>query len=254
MSTGAPSTPFKDHFSTHSAGYAAHRPTYPAALIDLLVGLSPGHGLALDCGCGTGQLSVPLAVHFDRVVATDASAGQIASAKPHPRIDYHVSPAERSGLADASADLITVAQAAHWLDLPAFYAEVRRVARPGALLALITYGVTRVEGAADPIVQHFYSEDLGTYWPPERAHVEDGYRSLPFPFEEIAAPELMIELNWRLGDLVGYFDTWSAVRQMEKTIGRGPIERVRAALAEVWGDPETRRRIRWPIALRLGRL
>lgn len=254
MSASAPSTTFKDHFSSHAAGYAAHRPTYPDALIDLLVGLAPAHDLALDCGCGSGQLSVPLAAHFARVVATDASASQIASAQAHPRITYRASPAERSGLADASADLITVAQAAHWLDLDAFYAEVRRVARPGALLALITYGVTRLEGAADPIVQRFYREDLDAYWPPERAHVEDGYSSLPFPFEEIAAPELAIELDWRLSDLVGYFDTWSAVRQMEKAIGRGPIERVHKALAEVWGDPQARHRIRWPIALRLGRV
>lgn len=69
--------PFKDHFSTGSANYAAHRPTYPAQLVDELAALCPGTRLALDCGCGTGQLTVLLAERFERVVGTDASAAQI---------------------------------------------------------------------------------------------------------------------------------------------------------------------------------
>ena len=148
---------FKDHFSSHAAGYAAHRPTYPPALVDFLADTAPGRSLALDCGCGTGQLSVPLARRFDRVVATDASASQIANAEMHERVEYRTAPAEQSGLPDASADLITVAQAAHWLDLDRFYTEARRVAKKEGILALITYGVLHVEGAdIDWVAQWFY--------------------------------------------------------------------------------------------------
>ena len=48
---------FKDHFSEVAAAYAAHRPTYPPALVDLLARLAPARRLAWDAGCGSGQLS-----------------------------------------------------------------------------------------------------------------------------------------------------------------------------------------------------
>ena len=248
-------TAFKDHFSTHAAGYAAYRPTYPVALVDYLASLPGALDVALDCGCGTGQLAVLLAGRFNRVVATDASAQQIANAERRDGVEYRVAPAERSGLADASVDLITVAQAAHWFDLEAFYAEVRRIARPQAALALITYGVLHVdEPESETILQNFYANIVGPYWPPERRHVEEGYRSLPFPFTEIDAPPLAIEVSWTLPDLLGYVDTWSAVRGAERAVGRASIEAFRAELTRAWGDPQRRETIRWPLSLRVGLL
>jgi len=248
-------TTFKDHFSANNAGYSAHRPTYPPELVDFLADASPAHDLALDVACGTGQLTVGLADRFAQVIATDASAQQIANATPHDHILYRTAPAEHSGLADASADLITVAQAAHWLDLDAFYAEARRVARPQAIIALITYGVLHVEGAeADALTQSFYHDVIGPYWPPERKHVEDGYRALPFPFAPVAAPPLAITRAWALDDLIGYIDTWSALRAAEKTLGRAPIDTFREQLSGIWGDPASTRQISWPISLRVGRI
>jgi len=129
---------FKDHFSSHAAGYAAYRPTYPPELVTFLADTSPATSIAIDCGCGTGQLSIPLAGRFDRVVALDASAAQIASAPAHPRVEYRVAGADAIGEPDGSADLVTVAQAAHWFDLDRFYMEARRVLRRGGILALIT--------------------------------------------------------------------------------------------------------------------
>jgi SAM-dependent methyltransferase len=244
---------FKDHFSERSADYAASRPTYPPQLARFLAGHSPGRGLALDCGCGTGQLSVQLAGHFDRVVATDASAQQIAAATPHPSVSYRVAPAEASGLDAASADLVVAAQAAHWFDLPAFYAEAKRVAVPGALLALVTYGVFHVEGDAEPLIQAFYWRTVGPFWPRGREHVEDGYRSLPFPYDEIEPPELAIELAWGRDELLAYIDTWSAMRAAEKAIGRKPFEDLAGKIAETWPDGE-RRKVRWPLSIRAGHI
>jgi SAM-dependent methyltransferase len=245
---------FKDHFSSHAAGYAAYRPTYPAALIDFLADAAPARTLAIDCGCGTGQLSVPLAGRFDRIVATDASAAQVASATPQPRVEYRIAPAEATGEPDHSADLMTVAQAAHWLELDRFYEEARRVIRPDGVLALITYGVLRVDEEIESIVQHFYHDVIGPYWPPERRHVDAGYRDLPFPFTEIAYPPLAIEATWPLAEFVGYVDTWSAVRAAEKAVGRAPIETFVRDLSSAWGDPVRRRTIRWPLSLRVARL
>jgi len=245
---------FKDHFSARSGDYAAYRPTYPRALIDYLADRCRQTELALDVGCGTGQLSVLLAERFDRVIATDASPQQIGKARAHERVEYRVASAEASGLADHSVDLITAAQAAHWFDLDAFYSEVRRVGRPGAVLALVTYGVIQADPDINEAIQHFYNDVVGSYWPPERRHVEEGYRSFAFPFEEWTAPPLAIEVQWQAADLLGYVETWSAVRGLEKAEGREPLEAFRSNLSALWNDPQRRRTIRFPLSLRVGRI
>jgi SAM-dependent methyltransferase len=245
-------TSFKDHFSGVSAQYAAFRPTYPVALVDFLATIPSGRELALDCACGTGQLTVLLADRFSQVVGTDASAAQIQAAQPHERVCYRVALAEESGLPNASVDLLTVAQAAHWLDLEKFYHEVRRVARPKAGVALVSYGQQRNDGPIDQIVQCFYNETLGPFLPPERRHVEDGYRSLPFPFEELPFPVLSMEAFWRLDEFLGYLGTWSAVQTAEKTTGVNPVRGLGEQLQSAWGGVEAKQRITWPIVVRAG--
>jgi hypothetical protein len=120
-----------------------------------------------------------------------------------------------------------------------FYNEVRRIGKPNAVIALITYGVLHVEGEAiDAIVQEFYWKTIGPYWPAERRHVEEGYRNLPFPFHETKIPDLAIEVQWRLQDLIGYTKTWSAVTAAAKALGTNPVEQFEATLRKQWGDPE----------------
>jgi SAM-dependent methyltransferase len=245
---------FKDHFSEGAAAYAAHRPTYPAGLVDFLARLAPARRLAWDSGCGSGQLSVLLAGGFERVVATDASPEQIERAAPHPQVEYRCAPAGASGLAAGVVDLATAAQAAHWFDLPAYYAEVRRVTRPGGVVALVSYGVVTVDAEVDAILRPFYRGVLASFWPPERRHVDDGYRSLPFPFEELETPGFEIRLDWRLEDLVGYIGTWSAVWALEQGEGPGPFATLRRDLAAAWKPAAAARTVRWPLALRVGRV
>lgn len=245
---------FKDHFSERSADYAIHRPGYPMALVEVLADASPATGLALDCGCGTGQLAVLLARRFDRVVALDASPQQIGNATPDPRVEYRCAPAERSGLPDRSTDLIVAAQAAHWFDLPAFYTEVRRIARPHAAVALVSYGILELadDSELDRLVARFYHTVLGRYWPAERRHVESGYRTLPFPFDETEVPALALEVAWTQADFIGYVETWSAVRALEKAAGTAPLQTFRRELARAWGSAPTTHTVRWPLALRIG--
>ena len=245
---------FSDHFAPVANRYADFRPTYPPALFEWLASLVPRHDLAWDCAAGSGQASVDLAKHFERVVATDASQAQIDAATPHPRIEYRVAPAEASGLTDASTDLITVAQAMHWFDCPRFFAEVRRVLRPNGALAVWTYGVLAVEGhQVDAQVQHFYRDTVGPYWPAERVHVETGYRTLPFPFAEISAPPFNMEASWTLTELLGYFRSWSATGRFAAANGYDPVTSLEQQLLPLWVHPEQQRRVSWPLSLRVGR-
>jgi SAM-dependent methyltransferase len=245
---------FKDHFSTRSPDYAAHRPGYPAALFDTLVALTRDHALAWDCATGSGQAARGLAAHYARVVASDASDAQIAAAPAHPGIEFRVAPAEASGLPAHCADLVTVAQAAHWFDLPAFHAEVRRVLKPGGVLAIWCYERLSIEPALDGIVEAFYGDLLGPYWPPERRHVEAGYRDLPFPFAELPAPELGMEASWNLDQLLGYFSTWSALKAYRRATGEDPLPALRVSLAAAWISLASAKTIKWPLSVRLGRV
>jgi SAM-dependent methyltransferase len=246
---------FHDHFTPVAASYADFRPGYPGALFAWLARLVPRQDLAWDCGAGSGQASLGLAAHFERVVATDASRAQIDAAAPHPRIEYRVAPAEASGLPDASVDLVTVAQALHWFDLAGFYAEAKRVLRPSGVLAVWTYGVLSVEGASvDSLVQHFYHDTVGPFWPVERALVETGYRSLSFPFNEIDAPRFAMNARWSLPQLLGYFRSWSATERYAAAHGCDPVAALAEQMTPLWGDAERRRQIAWPLSLRVGRV
>jgi SAM-dependent methyltransferase len=243
---------FKDHFSERASGYAAHRPHYSKELAEWLASLAPTEKLAWDVACGSGQLSTLLGDHFENVVATDASSAQIAQATPHPRVEYRVEPAEHSSLADASVDLVTVAQAVHWLDLDAFYREVRRVARPGAAIAIVAYHIAVIDPVVDTVIDGFYSGDLDGYWPPERKHIETEYRDIPFPFERISPPSRMfLGVNWDVEQMLGYIRTWSAVRALEAKNGAAQTDRFATRLRQAWG-PE-KRDVRWPIVILAGR-
>lgn len=230
---------------------------YPPELAEVLAGHAPSRGLALDVGTGSGQLAVLLAERFARVVATDASSAQIAHAAAHPRVEYRVAPAESSGLPEGSVDLVVAAQAAHWFDLDAFYAEARRIAKPGALLALVSYAVTRIAPEIDAVIDHFHDVTLEAYWPPERCHVVSGYAALPFPFEEVVAlPAVAMHARWDLPALLGYLRTWSGLAALAKTgeEGLARIAAFEAELTAVWGEPEQAREVRWPLAVRAARL
>jgi len=245
---------FQDHFSSVASDYSAFRPHYPDALFELFATRVPRQSLVWDCAAGNGQATSALAKHFERVVATDASQEQIASAKPLPNVDYRVALAEESGLDNASVGLITVAQALHWFDLPRFYAEVRRVLAPDGIVAVWCYGINHVEGeAVDALVQDYYGTTLAPYWPLSRQLVESGYRTLPFPFHELTPPSFRMEASWTLAQLLGYFSTWSATNRFIMANGHNPLEPLAHALARAWGDAATPRTVRWPLSVRMGR-
>ncbi|HEV8176918.1 MAG TPA: class I SAM-dependent methyltransferase [Gemmatimonadales bacterium] len=245
--------PPADHFSRRAPAYASHRPNYPEELFDYLDAHVPGHALAWDCGAGSGQATIPLARRFSRVIATDISPAMLQYGPPHPAVEYRVAPAEASGLADACVDLVTVAQALHWLDTETFYPEAARVLVPGGVLAVWTYGEQRLdEPALDHAVRNFYSNIVGPYWPAERRHVESGYRTLSFPFPEIEPPELVMQETWNLAQLLGYVGTWSATQRFFEVVGHDPVDGLWQDLEQHWGDQSASRRIRWPISLRLG--
>ena len=207
--------------------------------------------LAWDCGTGNGQAAVGLASVFEGVIATDASEKQISNAQPHERIEYYVAPAENSGIQSDTVDLIMVAQALHWFDLDRFYAEARRVLKPNGILAVSAYNLLHIEPAIDEVVNRYYCEVVGPFWPPERRLVEN-FAHLPFSFHEIDPPEFEMTAHWDFDQLVGYLQTWSSTQLFIAAKGDNPLEQIIDELRSAWGDSRKTRNVTWPLVLRIG--
>jgi hypothetical protein len=246
---------FADHFSRTAAAYAVFRPHYPAALFDWLASVAPNRERAWDCATGSGQAAIGLAERFAHVVATDPSTAQLAHAVRDARVSYVAMTAERAALASRSVALVTVAQALHWIDQAAFHEEARRTLVAGGVVAVWSYALGAFgDPGIDGAIGQFYRGTVGAYWPPERAEVDEGYARIDFPFDELVPPPLSMEADWAFGQLAGYLSTWSAVRRARDATGIDPLPEFLARLEPLWGDPSAVRTIRWPLAIRVGRV
>lgn len=244
---------FSDRFSTQAGAYAEFRPQYPKAVFEWLSSLCGDHNLAWDVATGNGQAAEALAPHFKSVHATDASAKQIAEARPIANIRYAVEPADLCSLKNNSADLVTVAQALHWFAHDNFYAEVKRVLKPGGFFAAWGYGLHSIEPVIDDIVTKFYAFIVGKFWPPERMYVEQHYRTLPFPFTTMTAPDFAIEEDYSLEQLMGYLTSWSATQRFIKERGENPLALIADDLRQAWGETQ-KRPVRWPLFFKVARV
>jgi SAM-dependent methyltransferase len=245
--------PFEDRFSGDPTGYARARPVYPGALGPLLARHAGGTRLAIDCGCGSGQLAIILARCFEQVEALDASEAQLGRARSHPRVRYRVARAEETGLDADCADLVCAAQAVHWFDLPSFWQEVRRVLRPGGAVALVGYRLLRIGEPFDAMLSHFHDHSLAAWWAPHRWQVVSGYADIELPFEEVPIVAPVMSVDWSLDDLLAYLGTWSAVREATDATGVSPLVAFGDELRARWGDPARSRTVRWPLVVRVGR-
>lgn len=241
-----------DRFSAQADLYARYRIDYPAALYDWLLPRVAHHARAWDCATGNGQVAAVLARHFAHVDATDISQAQLAQAPSHPNICYQVAAAEHTPFPAAAFDLVTVAQAVHWFEPEAFNQEVRRVLRPGGLVAEWGYGLVQVGAGLDPLIRRFHDDTMRPYWDANRWHVIDEYARLPFPF---AAPEharFEVRRQWSAEWFLNYLRTWSSVARYQQHHGQDPVLLVAEELTRLWGEEE--REVRFPVFLRAGRV
>lgn len=243
---------YQNHFSDHSENYAQYRPIYPEELFYYLASSAKHHDLLWDCATGNGQAAVGLSAYFKQVVASDRSRAQIQEAPPVANIQYEVWSAEQTQLADHSVDMVTVAQALHWFNFEKFYAEVKRVLKPGGLLAAWCYAKGHVTPEVDSVVDRLYEEILGDiYWSPERRFIDHHYQTIPFPFDKIETPIFVMKKNYNYEQFLGYLSTWSAVKEYQQKIQQNPLDLIKTDLQKAFRN-EIRTMI-WPIYLLLGK-
>ena len=241
----------KDYFSKQSQAYAKYRPVYPPSLFEFIFSLVEEKQLAWDVGTGNGQTAAALAAGFSRVFATDISEQQINNAEKADNIIYAVEPAEHTSLQNESVNLVTISQALHWFNFPVFYEEVKRVAKPGAVVAAWTYTLLKIDPQTDQLIYDHHYDTLEDYWDDERIYVDEGYANIPFPFNQIPSPYFNIEVNWNLQQLEGYLNTWSALQKFIKINGTNPVPALMEKIKKQWPEDETRA-IVFPIKLKAG--
>lgn len=246
---------FHDHFSGHAREYARFRPRYPAALFAYLATLPARRERGWDVGTGNGQVAAGLAEHFDVVVASDPSRRQLAHAVRHPNVRYVLARAEDAFVLAGAVDLVMVGQALHWFDRDRFFAVARRAVRGGGIVAVWGYALARVCPAVDALTDRLYAGILDGYWAAARRLVDDEYRGITFPFEEVPKPpSFAMEASLTLDAFVGYLGTWSAVRRYAERNGVDPVSEIEDALRCAWGAPDAVRPVRWPMFGRVGRV
>lgn len=243
----------KDNFSTQSDKYAKFRPTYPSDLFKFLNANVQDKFNAWDCGTGNGQVAYELAKTFDNVFATDISQQQIDNALQAYNILYSVQPAERTYFDNGLFDLIVVAQAIHWFDFDKFYEEARRTAVDNALLCVVGYGKLAIDEQIDGIISDFYDNVIGRYWDKERKYIDENYKTIPFPFDEIQNPNLAIIQHWTIEHLIGYLNTWSAVKHFIKENDFNPVAKLKTEIEKFWNNEQIIK-VSFPLLMRVGRI
>jgi ubiquinone/menaquinone biosynthesis C-methylase UbiE len=214
----------KDNFSKQSDVYVKFRPNYPQELYDFLMPQVAKKELALDCGTGNGHAASILAGYFKKVFAIDISSNQLKNAVKKDNIEYIICPVEQTPFKNDSFDLITVATAVHWFQFDAFYNEMYRIGKDGCIFSCWAYSLLQTnEPGVNELLQSFYFETLKGYWDKERKLVEEEYKTLPFPFEEIENPGFSNRLEWSFEELEGYLNTWSAVQHYIQRNTTNPV-------------------------------
>nr|XP_010911453.1 putative methyltransferase DDB_G0268948 [Elaeis guineensis] len=232
--------------------YAQARPKYPRGWFTKLASLTAHHKRAWDAGTGSGQAAVNVAEHYEEVIATDVSEAQIKHATPHPKVQYVHTPLSISEQdlvsmlgGEGSVDLVTVATAVHWFDLPSFYSIVNRVLRkPGGVVAVWSYSYDI--SPLEDVMKRFYVSSL-PYMDDRARYAFEGYRTLPFPFESVGLgtegnpTSVDMDLEISFDGFVELLRTGSAVNTAKERGVDLLSEEVVKELRTAWGGSDIRK-------------
>lgn len=194
------------------------------------------------------------------------SEAQLKCATLHPRVQYIYTPLSLSDDeivsligSDNSVDLVTVAQAVHWFDLPKFYSIVTRLVRkPGGLFAVWGYNDIVVSPTFDPVMKRFHDTTL-PYWNQNIKYIFDGYQTLPFPFQDVGlgceGKPLQLDIPKQLSfeGFIRMLKSWSAVITAKENGVDLLSESMVKDFETAWGGPKLVRSVAYKAFMLAGK-
>ncbi|KAK0719328.1 S-adenosyl-L-methionine-dependent methyltransferase [Lasiosphaeris hirsuta] len=249
MATGpaadGPADPtYRSYTPSQAATYAQHRPSPPPALVKLILdhhATTGGQtGVLLDVGCGPGLATRAFSKHFDVAVGSDAGdsmiqiatelGGQTARGEPIRWVAYSAEEINKvPGVEKGSVDLVTAAYAAHWFDMPKFWAAAAEIMKPGGTVALwtgfrkVVESTTTQESKVRALFSRFHEEVLDAYSVPNTKISRDGYKDLVMPWDNAAT--------------VGLFDRDTFLRRELDRAELAPGDTAKAVAADPLAAP-----------------
>jgi len=211
--------------------YGKYRPGPPQAITDKIMDylkeeMEPPYRQCLDVGCGSGQSTQIFAPFFSRVIGQDVSHQQVKVAttkNTHQHVEYRVGAAEHLQADDQSCELVCAGSAAHWFDLPQFFAEAERVLVPRGAICLFGYGIPWpvVGGHEEQLQDLVYQvrEKLERYWDPRVQIADERYSAIVLPFDVAKHQRdesIYHDREGTLSDVAGYIKSWSAFDKFKK--------------------------------------
>jgi SAM-dependent methyltransferase len=157
-----------ERFTGRAAEYVQHRERYdPDIVLPLLrkwCALKSEWCVA-DVGAGTGMVGDLFRANGNRVIAIEPNAEmRAACAGLHATDDWFTvadGPAEKTGLADASVEMIAIGRALHWFRIESAFREFRRILKPGGWIAIVACGRTEDGREENVALKELMRSDTG---------------------------------------------------------------------------------------------
>jgi SAM-dependent methyltransferase len=178
---------FQPRFGRAADAYQAFRPDYPSELFERIFAAVPlgRRNRAMDLGAGTGKATRVLLEYFQEVIAVEPDplmAEKILETASRARV--RIAKAEECEQEPGSVDLVNIATALHWMDVPAVMDNVERWLRPGGVLAVYGGGLPETPEPVRDIVR----SELHDHWNPFR---DDRLRRKEFPQSIVRAAKAL---------------------------------------------------------------
>ncbi|XP_050228669.1 uncharacterized protein LOC126677891 [Mercurialis annua] len=256
-------------FIKQAKQYAEGRPSYPQDLFQFIASNTPIRDLAWDVGTGSAQAAQSLARMYKNVIATDTSLKQLEFAPKISNVRYQCTPPvipmnqfEELISSESSVDLVTVAQALHWFELPTFYEQVKWVLKkPHGVIAAWCYTVPEVNDSVDSVFKPFYTVDSNPYWDSGRKWVDDKYTNIEFPFEPVdgfddtGPVKFVTEKMMKLDEYFTYLKSWSAYQTAKEKGVDLLSDEVTQKFKNAWiEDGQDKKVVKFPVHLRIGKV